>query len=493
MTPFDRAVLKAFKDPTEPQLRFIHANTRYVGYGGARGGGKSHIMRLKSLLLVAKYPGIKILVIRRTYKMLVRNFVRPMDQAFVWFPKDDRPRYSTDEKCYFFPNGSTIELGYCDNDSDLNEYIGNEWDVLFLDEATHLSETQIKSLDSCVRGTNNFPKRTYMTCNPGNQGHAYVKRLFIDKDYKRGERKRDYTFVPARVWDNVPMLMADPEFAAEVKSEMRKAKLSEPSEEIIKKCLPFSAYYRMLDSMPEDIREAWINGDWDIFAGQFFPEFDKRVHVCEPFKLDSNCHRAVAIDYGLDRLAVLWFATDVTGTTYLYRNYEEKDVRVPDAARRIKELTKESVEYYIGPPDLWSRNRDTGKSTAQTWAEYGVPMVKANNNREHGWLQVKECFNYKKDERGYPLTKPKLQIFSTCLPIIRDIPNLQHDEKKVNDVASSGSHHKYTHNPDALRYYCAMWQDVPETEVEPEPDPFHLNEPKEDDSMEGFLLGGYIC
>ena len=86
------------------------------------------------------------------------------------------------EKVFKFQNGSTIKFGYCANDGDLEQYQGSEYDVIFLDEATQLSEYQMKSIVACCRGVNSFPKRIYYTCNPGGQGHGYIKRLFVDKN-----------------------------------------------------------------------------------------------------------------------------------------------------------------------------------------------------------------------------------------------------------------------------------------------------------------------
>lgn len=81
--------------------------------------------------------------------------------------------------------------------TDVAQYQGQEYDVIFMDEATHFTEYQFNAIKSCLRGVNDFPKRFYLTCNPGGVGHGWVKRLFIDRDYRQGEQAEDYTFIPA--------------------------------------------------------------------------------------------------------------------------------------------------------------------------------------------------------------------------------------------------------------------------------------------------------
>ena len=136
-----------------------------------------------------------MLIIRKSFPELRRNYVRPLQSIYANFPEIYQPKFSDGEKAFNFPNGSLLELGYCDTEADILRYQGNEWDVLFLDEATQLSDYQYGALNSCIRGVNKFPKRTYLTCNPGGVGHSNIKRLFIDQDYHRGEHAKDYTFI----------------------------------------------------------------------------------------------------------------------------------------------------------------------------------------------------------------------------------------------------------------------------------------------------------
>jgi phage terminase large subunit len=316
-----------------------------------------------------------------------------------------------------------------------------------------------------------------------------VKRLFIDRKYHQSEKPEDYTFIQARVWDNLPMLEGDEEFMKALRRLMREAKTHIVKPELVQKAMHYSGYVRQLDALPPELRDAWLNGDWNVFAGQYFNEFDEKVHVIEPFVIPDWWRKSVAIDYGLDTLAVLWFAVDPHGQTYCYRDFEEKNLVISSAARVIRDLTPERVECFIAPPDLWNRRQDTGKSAADIFAENGVPLIKAGNDRVNGWLNVKEYLKVKYDELGQIEELPKMQFFDNCRNVRRCLPLLQHDERKVDDVATEP--HDITHTPDALRYYCSRRQ-LASRESQAEPvDPFKLRKPKKNVVTREYLCGGY--
>ena len=156
----------AIQMPSPRQKTFLTATTRHIGFGGARGGGKSWAVRTKAKLLALRYPGIRILIVRRTYPELINNHIRILCQELSGIGE-----YHDRDKLIAFPGGSIIQFSYCDRDSDLDRLQGVEYDVIFLDEATQLSEYQMKTITACLRGVNDFPKRIYYTCNPGGPGH----------------------------------------------------------------------------------------------------------------------------------------------------------------------------------------------------------------------------------------------------------------------------------------------------------------------------------
>ena len=484
---YEAILTEAFGTPTAKQEQFFNANTRYVGYGGSRGGGKSHAVRAKATALALTNPGIKILIVRRTFSDLVRLYVRPMEAAYSIFPAQIKPSYSSDGKIFTFKNGSTIEFAFCSNDADANNYRGLEWDVIFLDEATDYSEYSYMLFNSCIRGTNKLPKRMYVTCNPGGIGHVHIKRLFIERKYRRYENPKKYTFIQARVWDNLPLLMADEGFVDALNAWKKSHKGHVIDEAAIKECMYASDYVQTLANMPEDMREAHLNGNWDVFSGMYFTEWDEDVHVVKEMDVKSWWRKTAAIDYGLDCFAVVWVAVDERGRAYVYRNIEEQGLQVEYAVERFRRLTgSEKIEAIYAPPDLWNTHSDTGISTAEIFAKKGYPLIKSSNARESGWLSVKE-YIMTEDGKGKKEGYPRM-LFLKGLPINDHMPVLQHDQKKVNDVATEP--HEITHSPDALRYWCSMRQlgtHEPETK---QPDPFNLNrKPKR--KVNGYLMGGY--
>lgn len=427
-------------EPNPKQVKFLESKTRFTAYGGARGGGKSWVSRTKAYLLALNYPGIRILFLRRTYPELRENHIRPLKAL-----TKDVARYKEQEKTLTFFNGSIILFGYCLTEADVLQYQGQEYDVIFLEEATQFTWFQYSTLTASLRGANNFPKRFYLTCNPGGVGHAWVKRLFIDRNYKDAEDPKDYAFIQAKVADNPVLMEMDP------------------------------GYVRMLDNLPPGLREAWRDGNWDVFAGAYFTEWDREIHVMEPFQPPEWSRWYVTMDYGLDMLAAYLIAVDDRGNAYVTREvYEGKDLgdgarglNIHDAAERVRELgAGKTITAFLAPPDLWARQRESGKTTADLFAEHGVYLTKASADRVAGWLAVKEWLRPVPDGAG-GLTA-RLRIFRGCVNLIRTLPMLQYDDKKPSDT--SREPHELTHAPDAIRYFCASWTLGGEAPEEPEDD-----------------------
>ena len=437
--------------PNAKQLEFFRARERFVAYGGARGGGKSWAIRQKARLLALRWPGIRMLLLRRSYPELQENHILPLLSDLRGLA-----RYRASEKAFLFPNGSRIKFGYCDRERDVDQYQGQEYDVIFLDEATQFTEYQYITLTPCIRGANDFPKRMYLTCNPGGVGHMWVKRLFVDRAFRGDEDPADYRFIPARATDNPILAQRDP------------------------------GYLKMLDNLPPGLREAWRDGSWDVFAGQYFPEFTRQTQVVPTFSIPAQWPRYRAFDYGLDMFACYWFAIDFDSRVWVYREFRQPGMIVSEAAQAMLRLTppEEQIQYTIAPPDMWSTQKDTGRTMADIFAANGVGLVRGSNQRVQGWMVLKEYLKCRADGR------PGLLITRDCPGIIRDLPALQHDEKKVNDCAVTP--HDITHGPDALRYF-ALYRAL-EARIEPQNEALDEDAGQEyDDYMTGGdLLGGYL-
>lgn len=379
---------------------------------------------MKACLLCLNYPGIKCMIIRKTYPELQENHINPLTELLRCYHPDKNERianYNDAKKNITFPNGSRILFRYCSNDADAQRFQGTEVDILFIDEATHQTEERYKKLIACVRGVNGFPKRVYLTCNPGGEGHGWVKRLFVDREYDKNENPNDYMFIQSKVTDNIALMETNPD------------------------------YIRQLEALPEHLRRAWLDGDWDAFIGQYFPEFNRSKHVIDPFPIPKEWRRWRSFDYGLDRLACLWVAMDSARNVYVYRELGESNLPISEAAKKMRELTDDGEEIYAtyGPPDMWSRSQETGRDKAQIFYENGLSLYKAFNDREAGWLAVKELL--KVDSNG----EARLKIFSNCRELIKCLPALQIDQKRPTDCATEP--HEITHICDALRYFSASW------------------------------------
>ncbi len=401
---------------TRRQADFVQARATEVLFGGAAGGGKSFGQLADALYYALAYPGSKQLILRRTFAELDKSLIRV---SLALFPQSIY-RYHATSHTGRFTNGSLLDFGYCQNENDVYQYQSAEYDVVRFDELTHFTEFQYLYLISRVRGANGFPKYIKSSTNPGGVGHAWVKRRFIDPatpntvfESESGTR----LFLPSKIDDNTFLMQGDPD------------------------------YKERLSALPEAQKRALLYGDWNIFEGQYFSEFKEDLHVIAPFILPPEWRRWRSIDYGLDRLACLWIAQSPDGDVYVYREFCQSNLIISDASRGILERDgKDKIYATLAPPDLFNRSQETGKSKSLLFAENGIPFTKAGNDRECGWLSVKELLKVR--ENG----TPRLRIFKNCRELICCLPQLLTDT--VNPCDTRTEPHDITHAPDALRYFA---------------------------------------
>ena len=416
--------------PQPKQMAFLRAKGKHIAFGGARGGGKSWAVRTKAVLLALRYGGIRILILRRSYPELMNNHILILRRELQGVAV-----YNDRQKALNFPNGSAISFTYCARDGDLDRLQGVEYDVIFIDEATQFSEYQMKTIVACLRGVNDFPKRIYYTCNPGGQGHRYIKRLFVDRRFEDGEIPEDYTFIASKVTDNKALLAMQPE------------------------------YIKQLESLPEKLRKAWLEGDWNVFRGQFFEEFadrpehyeDRRwTHVIEPFRIDPDWRIYRSFDWGYHRpFSCGWWAVSGDGTCYrileLYgcNGSPNEGVRWPPH-KVFAEIHRIETEHPllagkhitgVADPSIW--DMETGESIADTAAKHQVFFGKGDNKRIPGWMQLHYRLQF--DDNGIPM----LYVFKNCRAFIRTLPLLQYDERVPEDLDTCGEDHA----ADEARYF----------------------------------------
>ena len=424
---------------------------RHVAFGGARGGGKSFGVRLKATLLCLICAGIKVMIVRKSYTELTANHIKPLKELLKCGAKDEIARYNDSKKEMRFPNGSEILFRYCDTENDVDRYQGTEVDILFLDEATQLSENQIKKLCACVRGVNEFPKRTYYTCNPGGKGHGFIKRLFIDRAYENGEYPENYSFIQSLVTDNKALMESDPE------------------------------YIKELEALPPKLRQAWLEGRWDVFEGAFFEEFrttpepqkchdagiteeealaeHRWTHVIKPFDIPKDWKIYRSYDFGYGKpFSVCWYAVDYENRAYMILELygctgtANEGVRWTAAQQFDKVVEIEREHPYlkgkrihgVADPSIWDGSK--GISVAEEAEKRQLWFDKGINDRIAGWMQIHERLKF--DENGYAM----LYIFENCKDAVRTLPLMMYDEHKAEDLDTDLE----DHIADSLRYFCMM-------------------------------------
>ena len=405
---------------TKKQKKFIDAKESEVLFGGAAGGGKSYGQIVDALLFALRYPGSKQLILRRTFAELDKSLIRT---SLSLYPREIYT-FNSSSHVGKFKNGSIIDFGYCATENDVYQYQSAEYDVVRFDELTHFTEAQYVYLISRVRGANSFPKQIKSSTNPGGVGHGWVKARFVDP----APRGQPFTaddgmqrvFIPSMLDDNSFLTSRDP------------------------------SYKERLMALPERERRALLNGDWNIFEGQYFTEFSDK-NVISAFEIPRHWRKYRTIDYGLDRLACLWIAVSPEGRFYLYREYCESNLPISEAARAILERSPKDEDVYatLAPPDMWQRTQTSGRTKAALFSEYGVNFTKTSNNREAGWLALKELI-YSRGENP-----PKLVIFSQCTEIIKCLPALRIDKVRPTDCDTEP--HEITHAPDALRGFAIFY------------------------------------
>ena len=394
--------------PQPKQLEF-HAASRLadaetgpdqVGFGGARGPGKSHaIFAQIALDDCQRCPGLKVLYIRKVAKNAREQF-EDLRRAVL---RGVNHEYNRSIGLISFANGSRIVIGHFKNESDVDQYLGLEYDVIAIEEATTLSLSKYKTLrDSNRTSKPNWRPRIYASTNPGNIGHSWFKERFITPARRNVEA--DTRFVFATVDDN---RFID------------------------------SGYKKKLEDNTGWKLRAYRFGDWDIAAGQFFSTWRHDVHVLpKAFPLPAHWPVWASLDYGFNHPTVAYLLTENDGVVYIVGEYWARRQLVPQNADGIKAmLAKHGVELkrlrsFEAGHDCFSQKGDSdGKTIADQYQEQGIRLTPANIDRISGAARFLELLGDK--EHGI---EARLKIFPACEKLIECVPILQHDPNRPEDV-----------------------------------------------------------
>jgi len=369
-----------------------------VGFGGARGGGKSHwALSQVGADDCQRVPGLKFLFLRKVLKGARESFADLRKSTLLGVPHE----YRTYESTLRFENGSSIVLGHYNSEAEIDSYLGLQYDGAIIEEATTLTSRKRKDIATCVRTSkSNWRPRIYETTNPGGVGHGDFKREYIDP-WRKGQQTRT-RFIPSTVDDN------------------RFVNVDYKSE---------------LEQLTGWQLRAWRYGDWDIAAGQYFSNFRHDVHVVKPFQIPHNWPVWGGLDYGFTHYTAAYLATkDNDGNIYIIAEHAERQWVVKRHAEAIKAMADRvvgkwsRVEMFVAGADVFGK-RGAERTVADQYAEESIELTMANNDRISGATTL--LADLGDIERGI---KPKLFIWETCARLAHSLPELQHDPNRPEDV-----------------------------------------------------------
>jgi hypothetical protein len=431
-----------FKPNPGPQTAFLSATETEVLYGGAAGGGKSYAMLVDPLRYVY-HPKFSGLLLRRTTEEL-RDLIR--ESKFLYPLAVPGAKWSERDKTWTFPSGAQIWFSFLDRDDDALRYQGQAYSWIGFDELTQWPtawaweylRSRLRNVDPAL------PTHMRASTNPGGPGHMWVKKMFVDPatpgvafwatDIETGEPLRypdnhrnhpgeflfKRRFVPASLKDN-PYLYDSGEY------EMK------------------------LLAMPEHQRKQLLYGDWDVAEGAAFTEWNRNLHVTEPFDIPYSWTKFRACDYGYgSHSAVLWFAVEPkTDKLYVYRELYVSKVLAVDLAAMVLELEAGDgrISYGVLDSSLWHKRGDTGPSLAEQMIARGCrwrPSDRSKGSRVSGKNEV-----HRRLQVDDFTDEPRMQVFNNCVATIAQLPTIPLDKANPEDVDTRYAH---DHIYDALRY-----------------------------------------
>lgn len=416
--------------PKQEEARKQALKHRYTLYGGAMAGGKSYWLRWMLVYLLVRWAqrgilGVEVGLFCEDYPTLKDRQLSKIGGEFPSWLGTLHGDHAIHGRCYILADeygGGIIKFRNLDDPS---KYQSAEFAAIAVDELTKNTRDVFDDLRNRLRWPGITDIRFLGATNPGGIGHAWVKKAWLDRVFDENEtEKEEFHYVRALAQDNPHI---------------------------------DKSYLKQLESLPPDKRRAYLEGDWDIFKGQYFTEFRKEIHVVKPFQIPEDWKKFAMGDYGQTRpSAIYWGAVSPDDQLFIYREFCKPGFTYSMLGRELANMTPvtENVSYWVLDPALWSK--EPAATLPLTGAEIieqsfreaskrSMALQKGNNERVLGWGQVRE---YLKPYLRQDQMTAKLQIFDTCVELIRTLPSLVYDEHKVEDLDTDGEDDP----ADALRY-----------------------------------------
>lgn len=403
-----RSFLKADYVPQPKQLEF-HAAARLcdddagpsqVGFGGARGPGKSHAVVAQAAIDdCQRFPGLKVLYLRRIQKNAKEQFEDLRRTVLRHVPHDFK------NGIVHFPNESRVFLGHFKNETDIDGYLGIEYDLIVIEEATTLSQAKYQALRDSNRSSKGFRPRMYLTTNPGGVGHSWFKTRFIIP--ARQEKETDTRFIFGTVDDN---------------------KFND------------AGYTKKLEENTGWRLRAYRYGDWDIAAGQFFSTWNHDAIVKKDLRIMPGAPAWCSLDYGFQHPTSCHLFSEYDGKRQVIDEHWRRHALVPDHVVDIKNmlsrhgLTVEHLKGFVAGGDAFAtRGNESGKTIADEYADHGIKLVRANMDRVNGAAYLLKLLG-RVESATEKAIAPQIEISDRCPKLIDCIPTLQHDPNRPEDV-----------------------------------------------------------
>lgn len=421
--------------PHERQREFIKAvdSHKYTLYGGAKGGGKSYILRWTLILLLLKWAtdghkNVRVALFCENYPSLKDRQITKIHTEFPSWLGTLSDSQIEGMAFVLKPEFGSGILALRNLD-DPSKYASSEFAAVGVDELTKNGKEVFDQLRSIVRWPGIDKTKFIAGTNPGGIGHNWVKTFWVDRQFPPSEGEpNEFAFVQALAFDN-PSLSSD--------------------------------YLKSLSSLPERMRKAYLEGDWNIFDGQFFTEWRDNIHTIEPFTVPDTWKRFRTIDHGRTApTACYWGAVDFDGRVYIYREYYMAGQDADVNAREIARLSQgERYMFTVLDAACFSKT-GTGETISEIYIRNGVMVEPSPKGRLAGWVLMHNYLRSTLEEQ------PRIQFFKTCHNAIRTIPSLVHDKKNPEDLDSNGE----DHSADSISYGLQMLHEAkspqPKTEIE---------------------------